>query len=421
MKRGLILVLISALLSGWGAPLGSADESADLKAAFIRGNDLWVKAGSKETRVTRGEYIRNPRWSYDGRWVAFTKGEAETEVGYYDTRSGQLRLAGPGRNQQWSPGSNRLAYQTVGHLNLISLERPGNEGNEAEPVRITEQVGNFSWLPDGKGLLVSTVAERLPNDKWSDIKLYKVMPDADQGIPQLQLFYKIPSESEGFFAVMTSPFKWSQDGQWIAFLAVPTASLSADGNTLCFLSSNAGTFVKAGQMLNHPDWFHWAPDNRLFAYIEGSGREATMNKKLTVIEDIPAIREKPYTPAGYVDGDFTWQNRRTIIVSRTPESEWSADESKRPLPYLAKIDLFEGKQFQVTSPPSGFGDFFPVLVKSDSKLAWIRTNRNKAEVMLGGAEGEQPRRWIRHLTPASNYYERWNWSEVIDYYSLPSS
>ncbi|MGO4273789.1 translocation protein TolB, partial [Paenibacillus sp. TAF58] len=46
-----------------------------LRAAFVRNGDLWIKAGNNERQQTRGAYILNPKWSYDGKWIAYTKGE----------------------------------------------------------------------------------------------------------------------------------------------------------------------------------------------------------------------------------------------------------------------------------------------------------------------------------------------------------
>lgn len=412
MKKSVFLLCLFAILLVWITPIGALEQDVSLKTAFIRNNDLWTKIGNQEKQVTQGNYIRNPKWSFDGKWLTFTKGKEQNEVWLYHTVNGSIHLAGQGRNAQWAPKQNILAFQTNGFLTVIYADEP----DKHKVKLVVEEMGNYSWMPDGSGFLVSTVAKILSDGKWKDIELYKIVLDASSNMPKKQLFCSIPSELEGFFAVMTSPFKWSPDGKWIAFIAKPTASLSADGNTLCFLSSDARSFVKAGQMLDQIEWFDWAPKSGLFAYIEGAGRLATLNKRLTVVKDIPFLQQKSYTPAGYVDNDFAWQDDQTIITSRAKEAEWSSDESQRPMPFLVRVDLTIGQQTQLTSPPAKNGDYLPVFVQNDRKLSWVRTNRNTAEVMLAAPYGKHPKTWIRPLTLGSNFYERWNWSEVIHFY-----
>lgn len=410
MKKTILLLLLPVLLAVWITPASAAKQHISLKTALVRNNDLWVKTDIKETQVTHGEYVRNPQWSYDGNWIAYTKGAEQTEIWLYHAVTGSLHLAGPGHNAQWAPARNELAFQTGETLNLIRASDP----DKLEANRVAERVGNYSWLPDGSGFLFSTLS-MLSGGRWSDIELYTVKWEKNANKPTTRLFYRIPSQSEQFFAVTTSPFKWSPDGKWIAFLAKPTASLSADGNTLCFLAADARSFVKAGQMLDQFDWFQWAPAGGLFAYIEGTGREAIRNKRLTVVEGLPSLRETSYTPAGFADRGFAWQNDRTVVVARAKEAEWSVEERKRPMPKLLRLDLASGQEKQITSPPAGQGDFYPLFVQDGSKLTWVRTNRKTADAIVADPDGKDAKRWIRQLTPATNYYERWNWSEVIDY------
>ncbi|BFH14210.1 hypothetical protein WJ0W_001564 [Paenibacillus melissococcoides] len=231
-----------------------------------------------------------------------------------------------------------------------------------------------------------------------------------------ELFYTIKSQAQDFFAVTTSRFKWSADGKWIAFIAVPTASLSADGNMLCLLSADAETFLKAGQMLNYDEWFQWGPQGSTLAYIEGYGREATSNKLLTVLNGMPSLLQKSYTPAGYADRDLAWLDHETLVAARAKEAAWSGEPSERPLPSLVLVNLGGGRQPELTRPPRNVGDFFPVLLRDPGSLAWIRADRSKAHVMLAQPEdGRRAAQWISDLTVPDAYYEHWSWGEVIDY------
>ncbi|MBG9791371.1 hypothetical protein ABD76_02065 [Paenibacillus dendritiformis] len=411
MKNRLIALIVFALLCSCLPAMSRAEPDAERKAAaaFIRGNDLWMAIGSEEKRLTRGEYIRNPHWSHDGSWLAFSKGKEEKEIWLYHAATGEMRQAGQGDNVQWSPSRNVLAFQSQDARRTLYVT---DAEGKREPERIADHVGNFSWKPDGASLLYSVEARLLPDGIWSDIDLYTVRLDKEA---RSQLFFTIKSQSQDFFAVTTSRFKWSADGKWIAFIAVPTASLSADGNTLCLLSADAGTFLKAGQMLNYDEWFQWGPQGSTLAFIEGYGREATSNKRLTVLTGMPSLLQKSYTPAGYADRDLAWLDHDTLVAARSKEAAWSGEPSERPLPSLVLVNLGGGRQPELTRPPRNVGDFFPVLLKDAGCLAWIRTDRSKAHVMLAQPDGKRAVQWIRDLTVPDGYYEHWSWGEVIDF------
>ncbi|WP_259391826.1 hypothetical protein [Paenibacillus thiaminolyticus] len=105
----------------------------------------------------------------------------------------------------------------------------------------------------------------------------------------------------------------------------------------------------------------------------------------------------------------------TLVAARAKEAVWTGDPSERPLPSLVLVNLGGGRQTEVTRPPRNVGDFFPVLLKDAGRLAWVRTDRSKAHVMLARPDGSRPVQWIRNLTLPAGYYEHWSWSEVIGY------
>ncbi|WP_205628758.1 hypothetical protein, partial [Acinetobacter baumannii] len=62
------------------------------------------------------------------------------------------------------------------------------------------------------------------------------------------------------------------------------------------------------------------------------------NKRLK-IKELPALQSLTLTPKHFVDLSFTWQSDKNVIVSRSPEREWSKEPSKRALPILVSIDI----------------------------------------------------------------------------------
>lgn len=403
MKKLLFLVFLIFTF----IPNVSAAPKENLKAAFIRNDELLLKIRDKEIKITDADYVRYPKWSYDGSWVAYLKGAKEGDI--FDLWLYNLKTnthvkvkENVETNFQWSPSENIISFQVAKNLFVL---------NTVQLSRITpvaENIENFSWLPAGNGLLISTKRNLKLN---SDIILSKLILRKNEK-PVINHFYTIKVDKKEIL-VSTSEFKWSNDKKWISFLIVPTASLSADGNTLAVLSTNGKTFNRVDEMLNEEAWFQWAPFNSLLGYISGTRREATITKKLKVLNS-PSMENSKYTPIGYVDRDLTWQNNRTIYVSRSKESGEGALD-RRPLPSLYKVSLSDNKQIQVTAPPRMYGDFRPQIVKNN--LIWIRTDRKNANVLLSPTYKMNERVWINNISLGSSYYEKWSWDEVFSLYT----
>ena len=100
-------------------------------------------------------------------------------------------------------------------------------------------------------------------------------------------------------------------------LAVPTASWSADSNTLCLVRADGSRFESRSNVIKCT-MVSMGTIKNILAYIEGSGRVALENKHLKV-KELPALQQNTFTPQGYVDWDFAWKNDNVIIVSRAKE------------------------------------------------------------------------------------------------------
>jgi hypothetical protein len=404
LKKLLLLIIV---LYSFIPSVVSAVPKDDLKAAFVRNDELWLKMNEKEVKITNGGYVWYPKWSYDGSWVAFLKRAKESDVFdlwlYHVKSKKHYRVKeNVGVNFKWSPNENKIGFQVIKNLFLVDTSQVGLF------TPIAKNIENFSWLPSGNSLLISS---KKSTDLHSDIILSKVTLRKNAQ-PTINHFHTIAIGENEIF-VSTSEFKWSNDKKWISFLLVPTASLSADGNTLCVLSANGKTFHKLDEMLKEEAWFQWAPYKGFLGYISGIGREATINKKLQVLKT-PSMKKGNFTPNGYVDRDLGWQNNRTVYVSRSKESD-SGLLSQRPLPSLYKISLLNNKQTQVTSPGEKYGDFRPQIVKNN--LLWIRTDRKNTNVLVTPTYQMKEKIWIKGINTDSSYYEKYSWDEVFSLYT----
>ncbi|WP_144514150.1 eIF2A-related protein [Bacillus thuringiensis] len=383
-------------------------ENNSVKVAFIRHHNLWIKVDGKEIQITKGEYITGPKWSYDGEWLEYVKGKKQSILELYRLKDGKkvTPFHSEASNYQWSPTENIIAFIFTGTLNTFDVEK-----KNADFENVSAGVGDYAWYPDGKNFLVSSEANLLPTG-WTGAQLYEVQKDAHMNPHKMKHLYALPNEHDDFLALVASGFKWSPDQKWISFLAVPTASWSADSNTLCLVRADGSRFEKVDQMLLNEQWFQWSPSKNILAYIEGSGRVALENKHLKV-KELPALQQNIFTPKGYVDWDFVWKNDRVIIVSRAKEAGIETPPEKRPLPSLYEVDSTSNAQHQITKKTNKQGDYHPIFMKKSNQLIWIRSDRKKADVWLAHKDGKQEKKWIENIDVPAWYYEKWNWGNVI--------
>lgn len=295
MKRFIVSVgtmLVVFLCSS----INSSAENNEAKIAFIRHHDLWIKVDGKEKQLTKGEYITGPKWSHDGEWLAYVKGKKQGSLELYRLKDGKkvTPFHSEASNYQWSPTENIIAFIFTGTLHTFDVEKKNTDFEN-----VSAGVGDYAWYPDGKKFFVSSEAHLLPTG-WTGAQLYEVQKDVHMNPHKMKHLYALPNEHDDFLALVASGFQWSPDQKWISFLAVPTASWSADSNTLCLVRADGSRFEKVDQMLLNTQWFKWAPANNILAYIEGSGRVALENKHLKV-KELPALQQNTFTPQGYVD------------------------------------------------------------------------------------------------------------------------
>ncbi|MEK4839873.1 MULTISPECIES: TolB family protein [Bacillus] len=407
MKRLIVSGSVVLFMFLYSIAITSAENNS-VKVAFIRHHNLWIKVDGKEKQLTKGENITGPKWSHDGEWLAYVKGEKQNILELYRLKDGKkvTPFHSEASNYQWSPTENIIAFIFTGTLNTFDVEK-----KNADFENVSAGVGDYAWYPDGKNFLVSSEAHLLPTG-WTGAQLYEVQKDAHMNPHKMKHLYALPNEHDDFLALVASGFKWSPDQKWISFLAVPTASWSADSNTLCLVRADGSRFEIVDQMLLNTEWFKWAPSKNILAYIEGSGRVALENKHLK-IKELPALQQQTFTPKGYVDWDFTWKNDNVIIVSRAKEGGFETLPEKRPFPSLYEINSTSDKQYQITKSSNKQGDYHPIFMKKSNQLIWIRSDRKKANIWIAHSDGKHEKKWIENVDIPEWYYEKWNWENVI--------
>jgi dipeptidyl aminopeptidase/acylaminoacyl peptidase len=138
-------------------------ESAGVRQIF----SLALRGGSPTQVTASAKSVSDPRWSPDGRRLAF---ERDGEIWVIEADGSRLTLVvakpGGGRMPRWSPDGHRLAFlsRRRGWSQIWLIDAPvprrGRPANEPKPPRpwvVTAtgiDVGAFEWSPDGARMAV---------------------------------------------------------------------------------------------------------------------------------------------------------------------------------------------------------------------------------------------------------------------------
>ena len=226
IDMGIRILLLLTLISFHFSTMASAE--APLTAAFIRDHQLWIKKEIKKYNSQRIDMCILQKWSYDGRFIAYIDGDEhgeKSDLFIYDTKekeSYQPYVRVVTSDFKWSPIKNQLAYNEQGVLNVTKIKNGRPQGFE----NVSLGVSGFEWFPNGKEFIVSSQSCLRPTG-WGPVPLYRIPVDANLNEDKMKHFYTIQTKEPDLFAITADYFKWSSDGKWVSFLAVPTASWSA--------------------------------------------------------------------------------------------------------------------------------------------------------------------------------------------------
>jgi dipeptidyl aminopeptidase/acylaminoacyl peptidase len=242
--------------------------------------------------------VRDPRISPDGEWVAYTvswlnaaEDSSDTDIYMVPFGGGDpVRLTAspkPETSPRWSPDGRYLAFLSGREGNKAQVWLLDRRGGEA--VRLTDYKGgvsSFAWSPDSKRLAL-VVSDPEPEDESKDGKEKRPRP-----IVVTRLQFK--QDGQGYltdlrrhihvFDVNTkesvqitegphdnlSPV-WSPDGKRLAFVSNRTEDPDSNFNTDIFVvEARSGQVPRALTTSEGGDTSPvFSPDGRLVAYIAG--------------------------------------------------------------------------------------------------------------------------------------------------------
>ncbi|HXU46590.1 MAG TPA: S9 family peptidase [Thermoanaerobaculia bacterium] len=247
--------------------------------------------------------VRDPQISPDGKWVAYTisrmdlkKDKSDTDVWMspMDPKAGEpVRLTTGKKSEntpRWSPDGKYLAFlaeRDGDETQVYLLDRRGGEAWQLTEYKAS--VSDLAWSPDGKrlALLVSDVDPDKAKDdeKKDDEKTEKpIVIDRRQFKRDGEGYLREIREHLYVFDLATktsvqvtsgkyddSEPAWSPDGKQIAFTSNRTSDPDANQNTDVFVvEAKAGATPRAVTTSPGADASPaWSPDGKQIAYVAG--------------------------------------------------------------------------------------------------------------------------------------------------------
>ena len=255
---------------------------------------IWLanSDGSNPLQLTFAEKSSdNPRWSPDGRFLAFTSGRSGKNNLYVlrviggeaeqitDSKSGVGSFA-------WSPKGDRIAFLMkdaesddeekrskgkddsrwvdenvkINRLYVVSLEKDANGKREPRKLTTDQNLdGDVDWSPDGKSIVFART--KMPKaDFWTTSDLMLV--DVANG----------EVKSLAATAAAESSPAYSPDGKWIAFVVSDDPPRWAGYRRVALVSASGGSPKLLAETFDaQPNILDWSADGRSIYFSETLG------------------------------------------------------------------------------------------------------------------------------------------------------
>ncbi len=379
---------------------------AGWELAVVRQGDIFLvtKPGGPAARLTDGLHASDPRFSADGRYIAFLDGglaapSSQVRLGIVGADGKGLRLLKPGKtilpqDYAWNPKRDVLAVWG----GSLAMLRPG--GSPQVAVRPKGTVSTFAWAPDGQGYAytVTPPSEDFPN---ATDKLYAVSGKAPGNLLVTSPNYS-GLELQGYWP----------DGQGLLYWVDPlhSASVAADGLGLMSIPLAGVEPKNLATTLPYPSWVQPGGQTSV-VLVAGEGRQTWTEKQLercdpatgSCIALNTGLGQVALDPTGTMAGEIAWVGAKDLggsgwgeVSSRAGLDQW---EGTRSL-YI----VFDGKGVQEAKLIAKGDVFDPQFSPDGQSLLYVQTDKIKLWQSGRGAEA------LADLPPG----------QVTDYYGFRS-
>jgi len=343
--------ILDVRMSPDGSQVAWVAIEADFRSSSYH-HTVWLAsvAGGSLRQVSPGPLDVMPRWSPDGKQLAFlSRNQQPNQLCLLSTATAvvnkQIALPEGAGEIAWSPDGSAIAFLAPG-------QGPADGESEARPVdlrivgqgpkgsqlhlldlesgrqeQLTSEEGhlcNFSWSPDGKQIVFAVQASPSENDSFDTaLSVVSLATGRTRVLVMRGGINSLP--------------KWSPDGKLIAYVSQQGNPHWLGKLDLCLVPSEGGspTVVSRGFedciWHNAPDSFFWAGDGRRIYFAADQG----VARQLMVL-DTGTLGVKPVTTGSHIHQFFSLSaggDRMAFLIDRPwlpGEIHTSATDDYRP-------------------------------------------------------------------------------------------
>jgi dipeptidyl aminopeptidase/acylaminoacyl peptidase len=387
--------------------------------------------------MAKARSVSDPQVSPDGTWIAYTVGTIDAEKDKRDSDvwmaswdgTQQLRLTATTESSEsrprWSPDGKYLAFltsrgdeeQKKKGAQLWILNRLGGEAQQLTDVK--GGVSDYAWSPDGKRVVLAVndfdpASEPEKMEGWKRkakppivIDRYHFKSDASGYLGRLYTHLALfDVESKKVETLTSGQFddqnpSWSPDGRSIAFVSKRGTDPDRTEDTNIFvIEAKAGAQARQLTTFAGPDEGQpaWSPDGKWIAYLQGDEPKfsAYQLRKLAVV---PASGGA----ARLVTAGLDRQVGAPFLWSRDGQSIRAVVDDDRAS-YLARIDVTTGALQPLTTGRRVVASISPKGDEAAALVGGTATEPFEVQAFEGGSlrrVSHQNDEWVGKLQLAT--------------------
>ena len=291
--RIVIFTLLVALLSVVPGTMPVTAEESDTESIRDRFYQAPAEGGDAALFLVPGDYdtAGSPSFSADGQKLLFDgwksrAGETsiQAKIIVVNADGSNLKVLGPGRMPNWSPGGNRIAFSQHAPYGVAVMHADGSH-------RTLIDAGGWGaqWSPDGRKLAYS-----FPVKGRGNIRIYDLIEGT-----KTDLF---PAGESPYTSVYWN-MAWSPDSQWLCFKGCRAEDRTFDVATINIAGKEAGYKVHYHHEQAPYADFAWHPVGEVIVF-------CPQTKPRQLLQFNPADANAPEPVdinfEGYLNGDVSF-------------------------------------------------------------------------------------------------------------------
>ncbi|HEY7392385.1 MAG TPA: S9 family peptidase [Bryobacteraceae bacterium] len=256
-----------------------------------------VNGGNARALTDLKGYVKDIRWSPDGKEIAFLYAEQGGGGGPLEAEPAAVGVIGGSIHNQ--------------RLTIVSAAAGDTQSDIGQVSPADLNIYEYDWSPDGKQFAV-TAAPGPADNNWWIAKLYTV----DRASGQMKMLYQPPAEQQ-----IAVP-RWSPDGRQIAFIGGLMSDEGFNGGDILALPGTGGAVRNLTPGIHGtPSGFTWQGNGKLLftEALEGGGAIASLDIPTGQTETLWKGAQTLHQDGNYPNFSLAKDGRTSVAIRSTWE------------------------------------------------------------------------------------------------------